>query len=376
MASESKRHRVAILGASGYTGSELLRLLARHRDVEIVLLTADRHANEPVATVFPHLGLLDLPDFVSLDEVEWREVEVDVVFCALPHGATHKVAKGLLHSQRRGGVDQPLTETMQDLAAAVHSDVKVIDLSPDFRLDDPDVYVEWYKQSHGATDLQGQAVYGLSELNRERIATASLIACPGCYPTSALLPLVPLLGEGLIEQDDIIIDAKSGVTGAGRSAKEASLFAEVSEGVHAYGVGGHRHMPEIEQELSYAAGRAITVNFTPHLIPMNRGILATIYVRLVPGSSVDTLREALMNDYAAEPFVHVLPAGVVPATRHVRGSNNCLIGLFEDRLPGRALVLSVIDNLVKGASGQAVQNMNIACGLRETTALQQSPLFP
>ncbi len=376
MTSESNRLRVAILGASGYTGGELLRLLVRHRHVEIVLLTADRRAGEPVATVFPHLGPLALPDFVSLDKVKWAAIEVDVVFCALPHGTTHEVAKGLLHAERRAVVDELITETKQDLAGAVHGDVKVIDLSPDFRLDDPDVYAEWYKLPHRATDLQEQAIYGLSELTRKRIATATLVACPGCYPTSALLPLVPLLGEGLIEHDDIIIDAKSGVTGAGRAAKEANLFAEVSEGVHAYGVGGHRHMPEIEQELSHAAGKAITVNFTPHLIPMNRGILSTIYVRLAPGNSIDSLREALMNEYAAEPFVHVVPAGVVPATRHVRGSNNCLIGLFEDRLPGRALVLSVIDNLVKGASGQAVQNMNIACGLPETTALEQAPLFP
>ena len=376
MASESNRLRVAILGASGYTGGELMRLLVRHPSVEIVLLTADRRAGESVASVFPHLGSLDLPDFVSLDGLEWAGTEIDVVFCALPHGATHAVAKGLLQVERRAAVDESIAATKQDPAASIRGDVKIIDLSPDFRLDDPEVYAEWYGQPHGASELQEQAVYGLSEITREHIANANLVACPGCYPTSSLLPLVPLLSEGLIEQDDIIIDAKSGVSGAGRGAKETSLFAEVSEGVHSYGVGGHRHMPEIEQELGHAAGKPITVNFTPHLIPINRGILATIYLRLKPGSSVDALREALIGRYAAEPFVHVVPAGVVPATRHVRGSNNCLIGVFEDRLPGRAILLSVIDNLVKGASGQAVQNMNIACGLPETMALEQAPLFP
>ena len=354
MASEANRLRVAILGASGYTGGELMRLLVRHATVEIALLTADRRAGEAVATVFPHLASFDLPDFVALDEVGWSGSALDVVFCALPHGATHAVARRLL------GAGRPT----------------LIDLSPDFRLDEPAAYARWYGQPHGAGELQERAVYGLSELARERISQADLVACPGCYPTSALLPLVPLIGAGLIERDDIIIDAKSGVSGAGRGIKEASLFAEVGEGIHAYGLGGHRHVPEIEQELGRAAGGEVAVNFTPHLMPMNRGLLATIYLRLSPGASVDALREALRDRYAGEPFVQVVPAGAVPATRHVRGSNNCLIGVFEDRLPGRAVVLSVIDNLVKGASGQAVQNMNIACGLPETTALEQAPLFP
>ena len=327
MASESNRLRVAILGASGYTGGELMRLLVRHAAVEIALLTADRRAGEAVATVFPHLASFDLPDLVSLDDVRWSGTALDVVFCALPHGATHAVARRLLGD---GGPT-------------------LIDLSPDFRLDEPAAYARWYGQPHGAGELQERAVYGLSELTREGISQADLVACPGCYPTSSLLPLVPLIAAGLIERDDIIIDAKSGVSGAGRGIKEASLFAEVGEGIHAYGLGGHRHVPEIEQELGRAAGGEVAVNFTPHLMPMNRGLLATIYLRLAPG---------------------------VPATRHVRGSNNCLIGVFEDRLPGRAVVLSVIDNLVKGASGQAVQNMNIACGLPETTALEQAPLFP
>ena len=375
-ASDSNRLRIAILGASGYTGGELLRLLVRHPSAEIVLLSADRRAGVPVATVFPHLAPYDLPDFVSLEEIEWAGIEIDVVFCALPHGTTHGVAKGLLHSERRGIVDELIVETKQDLVAAVHGDLKIIDLSPDFRLDDPEVYAEWYGTNHDAMALQSQAIYGLSEFTREEIAAERLVACPGCYPTSALLPLVPLLRDGLIDQSDIIIDAKSGVSGAGRAAKEASLFAEVSEGIHAYGMGGHRHMPEIEQELGKAAGADIKVNFTPHLMPMNRGILSTIYVKLADGADSDELRRALGARFDDEPFVQVVPEGVVPATRHVRGSNNCLIGVFEDRLPGRAVILSVIDNLVKGASGQAVQNMNISCGLPETMALEQAPMFP
>ena len=374
--SKPNRLRVAILGASGYTGGELLRLLARHPSTDIVVLTADRRAGEPVAAIFPHLGPLQLPDFISLDEVEWAGVDVDVVFCALPHGTTHAVAKGLLHSEQRGVVDELISETKQDLIAAVHGDVKIIDLSPDFRLDDIETYAEWYGTSHDAATLQAQAVYGLSEFARNDIASANLVACPGCYPTASLLPLVPLLQEELIAQSDIIIDAKSGVTGAGRAAKEANLFAEVSEGIHAYGVGGHRHMPEIEQELGKAAGGSIKVSFTPHLMPMNRGILSTIYVKLEAGADAGTLRDALVARFDGEPFVYVVPEGVTPATRHVRGSNNCLIGVFDGGLPGRAVIVSVIDNLVKGASGQAVQNMNIACGLPETTALEQAPLFP
>ena len=372
----SNQLRVAILGASGYTGGELLRLLVRHPFAEIVLLTADRRAGEPVAAVSPHLGPHQLPDFVSLDDVEWAGIEVDVVFCALPHGTSHAVAKGLLHSERRDVVDELIVETKQDLIAAVHGEVKIIDLSPDFRLDDSDTYAEWYGISHGAAALQPQAIYGLSEFARDDIATTNLVACPGCYPTASLLPLLPLLRAGLIEQNDIIIDAKSGVSGAGRAAKEANLFAEVSEGIHAYGVGGHRHLPEIEQELGKAAAGPIKVNFTPHLMPMNRGILSTIYVKLAAGADADALRDGLISRFDDEPFVYVVPEGIAPATRHVRGSNNCLIGVFAGRLPGRAVVLSAIDNLVKGASGQAVQNMNIACGLPETTALEQAPLFP
>ena len=260
--------------------------------------------------------------------------------------------------------------------AALPGHLKVIDLSADFRLRSLDSYKQWYGHAHRAPDHQTRAVYGLTEHARDAIRAATLVACPGCYPTASMMPLIPLLKAKLIAPDDIIIDAKSGVSGAGRAEKEANLFAEVSEGIHAYGIANHRHAPEIEQGLSDAANRDIVVNFTPHLMPMNRGILATIYVRLAEGAAPGDLRAALQKAYADEYFVRVLPEGGVPATRHVRGSNHCLIGVFPDRLPGRAILVSVIDNLVKGAAGQAVQNFNLMSGLPETTALQQEPLFP
>jgi N-acetyl-gamma-glutamyl-phosphate reductase len=347
------RLRVGVLGASGYTGAELLRLLAGHDGYEIAFLTADRHAGKPMASVFPHLSQLALPDLIALGEVDWGEA--DVIFCALPHGTTQEVVKGLF---------------------AAAPDKKVVDLSADFRLHDLDVYEQWYGHAHQAPELQNEAVYGLTEIHRDAIRQSRLCANPGCYTTTSELPLIPLLAEGLIEADEIIIDAKSGVSGAGRSEKQANLHTEVSEGVHAYGLGAHRHAPEIDQELSLAVGEKVTVGFTPHLMPMNRGILATIYVRLKREATVDTLRDCLTERYSDEPFVHVLGEGAAPSTRDVRGSNQCRIGVFADRLPGRAILVSVTDNLVKGASGQAIQNMNLMCGLPETQGLEQVALFP
>jgi N-acetyl-gamma-glutamyl-phosphate reductase len=368
--------RVAILGASGYTGGELVRLLARHPRAEVVVLTADRHAGEPLGTVFPYLAGLDLPVLLKIEDVEWAGLDIDVVFCALPHGTTQEIVKGLLHATGHSLIDEVMHEGLDDLVSGLKKDVKVIDLSADFRLDDMDVYAHWYGHEHYAPGLQPEAVYGLTELRRDDIRDARLVACPGCYPTVPQLALAPLLVHGLIERDGIIIDAKSGVTGAGRGANQAMLYAEVAEGVHAYGIASHRHTPEIEQELSKAANAPVTVSFTPHLVPMNRGLLATMYVSLAGDATADTLRDALARQYRGEPFVRIAEPGVAPATRDVRGSNFCVIGVFEDRVPGRAIVIGVIDNLVKGASGQAIQNMNVMFGFPEALGLEQEALFP
>jgi len=346
----TEKLRIAVLGASGYTGADLVRLLACHPYAEMVLLTANAHAGKPMGQVYPHLRSLKLPRLIKWEEADWSGV--DAVFCGLPHGTT------------------------QEIVAQLPEGLKVIDLSADFRLTDLPTYAQWYGHEHRAPHLQPEAVYGLSELNREAVQRARLVACPGCYPTATLLALAPALSAGLIEPDDIIIDAKSGVTGAGRSVKENLMFCEVAEGLRPYGVGSHRHMPEIEQELGRAAGRTLAVNFTPHLVPMNRGELVTCYVRLAGGADADRLRTVLTERYEAEPFVEVLPAGELAATHMVRGSNRCVISVVKDRLPGRAIVISAIDNLVKGSSGQAIQNMNLMFGLPETLGLEQLPLFP
>jgi N-acetyl-gamma-glutamyl-phosphate reductase len=277
------------------------------------------------------------------------------VFCALPHATTQKVIKALFAQAPR---------------------MKVVDLSADFRLADTAAYARWYGDAHHAPELQGEAVYGLVEIYRERIKAARLIANPGCYTSCAQLPLVPLIKAGAIDLDEIVVDAKSGMTGAGRAARENMLFSEVSEGFHAYGVGHHRHMAELDQEFSAAAGREVTVTFTPHLVPMNRGIFSTIYVRGLAGRSPQDLHALLAKAYGGEPFVHVLPFGEMPQTRHVRGSNMTFIGVAADRIAPRAIIVSVLDNLVKGAAGQAVQNMNLVLGFPETMGLEQVALFP
>jgi len=373
---QDKKFRVGILGASGYTGADLVRLLVAHPNVEIVLMTAERKAGQPIETVFPHLTGLGLPDLISVEEVEWPAVELDVVFCALPHATSQQVISGLLHSTNHSLLDELIVETTADLASRVSGDIRVIDLSADFRLRNVETYSEWYGRTHTAVGLQKKAVYGLTEWNRGAVKEAHLVACPGCYPTAALLALLPLLNDRLILAEDIIIDAKSGVSGAGRSQKEANLYVEIAEAMHPYGLGSHRHMPEIEQELSIAAGEDVTISFTPHLVPMNRGELETIYVKLAEGQDTASLKAALEEAYANEPFVTVLAGDAAPATRMVRGSNHCVLNVFNDRQPGRAIIVAAIDNLVKGSSGQAVQNMNLMLGLEETTGLMQAPLFP
>jgi N-acetyl-gamma-glutamyl-phosphate reductase len=354
MPAKEKKAKIGVLGASGYTGAELVRLLLRHERAGILLLTADRRADKPMAEVFPQFAPYALPTLTSLDQVDWAALGLDLVFCALPHGTTQKVIKDLL---------------------ARAPAIKVVDLSADFRLADLAAYARWYGHPHAAPELQKKAVYGLTEIYRSAIKTAQLVANPGCYTSCAELALIPLLKAKAIDPDEIVIDAKSGVTGAGRGAREDMQFAEVSEGFHAYGVAHHRHMAELDQEFSKAAGREVVVSFTPHLVPMNRGILSTIYVRGLKASPQD-LHALLLKSYANEPFVHVLAFGAIPQTRHVRGSNMTFIGIAADRIPGRAIIGSVLDNLTKGASGQAVQNMNLMLGFPETMGLEQVALFP
>jgi N-acetyl-gamma-glutamyl-phosphate reductase len=346
--------KIGVLGASGYTGAELVRLLICHPHVEIALLTADRRAGQAMRQVFPQFSPFDLPKLQSIEGLDWIGAGLDLIFCALPHATTQKVIKQVF--------------------AALPA-IKVVDLSADFRLSDTAAYARWYGHEHHAPELQRQAVYGLVEIYREEIKSAHLVANPGCYTTCAQLPLIPLLRAKAINPDEIVVDAKSGMTGAGRAAKEETLFSEVSEGFHAYGVGHHRHMAELDQEFSKAAGREVIVSFTPHLVPMNRGILSTIYVRGLKTSPED-LHALLLRSYANEPFVHVLPFGEMPQTRHVRGSNLTFIGMTKDRIAGRGIICSALDNLVKGASGQAVQNMNLVLGFPETAGLEQVALFP
>jgi N-acetyl-gamma-glutamyl-phosphate reductase len=341
-----QQKNVAILGASGYTGAELVRLIATHPALRIAALTADRKAGQSMGAVFPHLRHLDLPPLTGIDALDFDGV--DLVFCALPHA------------------------TSQAVIAALPPGPKVVDLSADFRLNDPAVYEAWYGHPHQALALQAEAVYGLTEFYRDEIRAARLVAGTGCNAATGMYGLLPLLRAGVIDPDDIIIDLATGVSGAGRSAKEGSLHAEVSEGYHPYNVAKHRHLAEFDQEFSKAAGRKVEVTFVPHLLPQNRGILATIYVK----GEAEAIHAALGDAYAGEPFLVVLPFGEAPATRHVRGSNFVHLGVIPDRRPGRVMVFSALDNLTKGSSGQAIQNANLMLGLDETAGLMLAPLFP
>jgi N-acetyl-gamma-glutamyl-phosphate reductase len=344
--------KIAILGASGYTGADAVRLLARHPHAEITALTANTHAGKAMDEVFPHFFPLDLPVLTDWESVDWRAL--DAVVCGLPHGTTQEIIASVL---------------------SANPAIKVLDMSADFRLRDMETYAQWYGHAHRAPELQGEAVYGLTEFYRDDVTKARLVACPGCYPTAALLALVPLVKAGLIDAHDLVIDVKSGVTGSGRGLKQASLLAEAGEGLSPYSIASHRHAPEIEQEIGVAAGTDVIVNFTPHLIPMARGELCTCHVRL-DGASADDLRAALDEAYRGEPFVHVARKGVLPRTQNVRGSNHVQIGVFDDRIKGRAIVIVTLDNLVKGSAGQAIQNMNLMFGWPETCGLEQIALFP
>ena len=341
--------RAAIIGATGYTGLELIRILSRHPEVEITALTSERYAGQRYDRVYPAVGTIASRLLEPLN-TEAIAPRADVIFTAVPH-----------------------KEAMQVVPAFIKKKKKVIDLSADFRLSNKATYEKWY-ETHTAPELLEKAVYGLPEINRKKIKKAQLVANPGCYPTSIILPLTPLLKNGLIDTGTIIADSKSGVSGAGRSLKTGSLFCEASESFKAYSILKHRHQPEIEEQLSSLCGKPVGITFAPHLLPMNRGMLSTIYVTLRSPLSSKALHDCLKSYYKNEPFVRILPEGTLPQTGWVRGSNYCDIGFA---LSGRRLVLvSVIDNLVKGASGQAVQNMNIMMGFKETLAIDHVPMYP
>lgn len=344
--------KAGIVGGTGYTGVELLRILARHPDVEVSLVTSRADAGVRVDTVYPSLRNFVTVSF-SQPEIDTL-AQCDVVFFATPNGTAMQMAEALL---ARG--------------------IKVIDLSADFRLQNIPEWEQWYGMTHACPDLVKHAVYGLPEVNRATIQQAQLVACPGCYPTAVQLGFLPLIENRLIDTQQLIADVKSGVSGAGRKAELATLMSETGESFKAYGVGGHRHLPEIRQGLSHAAGETVQLTFVPHLTPMIRGIHATLYAQI--NASADTLQaiQALYEQrYQHEAFVDVLPQGAHPDTRNVRGSNNCQIALHQPQGGNTLVVLSVIDNLVKGASGQAVQNMNLMFGLAETTGLDIVALYP
>ena len=340
-------HNIAILGASGYTGAELIRLIAGHSSMKIKALGGNSKAGQSMAEVFPHLRHLDLPALVTIDDIDFSNI--DLCFCALPH------------------------KTSQEVIVALPQDLKIVDLSADFRLRDPNDYAKWYGNKHAALAQQDEAVYGLTEFYREEIKAARLVAGTGCNAATGQFALRPLISNGVIDLGDIILDLKCAVSGAGRSLKENLLYAELSEGFHAYSVGGtHRHLGEFDQEFSALAGRPVKVQFTPHLVPANRGILATVYVK----GDAEAIYNTLKKSYEGEPFIEVLPYGEAPSTRHIRGSNFCHIGVVADRIEGRAIVIAALDNLTKGSSGQALQNANLMLGIDETEGLMMAPLFP
>ena len=340
-------YSIAILGASGYTGAELIRLLVGCPDIRIAALGAHSKAGQTIADVFPHLRHLALPPLVPFDQIAWDGI--DLCFCALPH------------------------KTSQQVIAGLPRELKVVDLSADFRLHSAEAYRAWYGNAHSALDLQGEAVYGLTEFYRKDIAAARLVAGTGCNAAAGQYALRPLVQAGVIDIDDIIVDLKAAVSGAGRAIKENLLHAELSEGYHGYALGGtHRHLGEFDQELSKVAGRPVRIQLAPHLMPANRGILVTCYLK---GDAEEVYR-TLCAAYVDEPFLVVLPMGQAPSTRHVRGSNFCHIGVVADRLAGRCLVVAALDNLTKGSSGQALQNANLMLGRAETDGLMMAPLFP
>ena len=346
-----KNIKAAIIGASGYTGAELIRILLNHDKVEISALVANSNAGIEINEIYPHLQNFTLPTLQKIDEVDFNNI--DVAFGCLPHATSQEIFKDL--NQK-------------------HPNLVIIDLSADFRLDDPQNYKLWYNNDHSALELQEKAVYGLSEINKNKIKNSKLIACPGCYPTSVLLPLIPLLDNDLINTNNIIIDSKSGTSGAGRSVKQANLFCEINNSFKAYSIGGHRHIGEIEQELSKASKSEINIEFTPHLLPINRGILSTIYVDINEKFTITDLQNCLKTKYEDEYFVNYQENP--PALSEVVNTNFCSISVKPARNKNKAIIITVLDNLCKGASGQAVQNMNLVFRFEEFEGLKLNPLFP
>ncbi len=340
-------HNIAILGASGYTGAELVRLIATHPSFRIKALSGDRKAGQPMASVYPHLRHMDLPDICQIDDIDFAGV--DMVFCALPHA------------------------TSQAVISTLPAAVSVVDLSADFRLEDAAAYARWYGKPHSAPELQKEAVYGLTEFYRDKIKSARLVAGTGCNAATGLYALLPLVTAGAIDVDDIVLDLKAAASGAGRALKEHLLISELYENVKPYSVGGtHRHLGEFDQELSKAAGRDVTIQLSPHLLPASRGIVVTAYLK----GDADTVHRTLEAAYENEVFIQVLPFGDVPQMKDVRASNYCHIGVAGDRIPGRVTVVATLDNLTKGSSGQAIQNANLMLGLDETAGLMASPVYP
>ncbi|MDA7705695.1 N-acetyl-gamma-glutamyl-phosphate reductase [Rickettsiales bacterium] len=342
----NKKLKIAIIGASGYTGLELIRILQNHQFADIQILIANSNAGKNLSEIYPHLDIIDLPKLITVQEADFSDI--DVVFSCLPHNHSQKIIADIFNSKHK-------------------ESLRIIDLAADFRLKNTDDYKKWYGQ-HQAINLQKEAIYSLPEINREKIKKARLIACPGCYPTSILLPLLPLLNSCLIKPDNIISDSKSGVTGAGRSLKIGNLFCEANENISAYAIGSHRHIAEIEQEINLISKSNSQIDFTPHLIPVNRGILSTIYVDLEDGFEHQDLINCLTTKYEDEYFVKI--SDHIPSIKEVNGTNLCKIAIIKARSKNKAIIISVIDNLIKGASGQAVQNMNIAFDIDEREGLE------
>jgi len=337
-------HKVAIIG-DGYTAAELLRLMAGHDQMEPVMVTSTENIGINISDMYPQLRAFYKLTCQATD-LEQIKSQCEAVFLALPHGLSVPMVKEL-----------------------TQAGLKCVDLGADFRLHDVNIYERYYETEHGAPEMLAESVYGLPELYREQIKTCQFVANPGCFPTSAILPLVPLLEAGVIETRGIVVDSKSGVSGAGKAAKPSSHFCEVNEGIKAYGVGTHRHAPEIAQELSQAAGEKVGMVFTPHLVPMNRGILTTSYAQLRKGAAARQIREVLEDKYYSELFVQILDPGVFPHTKWVYGSNFLYIGVYADDDSGQVILVSALDNLCKGASGQAIQNMNLMLGIEEAKGL-------